>query len=362
MIIFSVETSCDETALALVEAKGDGNNPQFKTIKSLVASQIKIHAPFGGVVPSLAKREHEKNLPILFEKIFSGKIKMKNVDLIAVTVGPGLEPALWTGITFAKKISEKYKKPIIGVNHLEGHLYSFLLSLNAKKDGRFDFFPGIGLVVSGGHTILVLMKNLFEYKKLGETCDDAIGECFDKVARILNLPYPGGPEIEKLAKNGDDRKIQFPSPMVNQKNYNFSYSGLKTAVLYHLKGIQKEKNSHLWTSPKNGKRISKNDLKNNADVSASFQRAAFEVVAKKTLRAVKEFGAKSIFVGGGVAANKNLKKRIENEAKKNGSAVSIFIPPFKYCQDNGVMIAVAGFMNHLKNKKYKLEAEGNLNF
>jgi N6-L-threonylcarbamoyladenine synthase len=254
MRILSIETSCDETAVALVEAKGGLKNLQFKILKNLVASQIKIHRPFGGVVPNLAKREHAKNLPILFNKLKTKNLKLK-ADLIAVTVGPGLEPCLWTGINFAKELYSKLKThnsklELIGVSHLEGHLYSFLLSqktanpksqiLNPKQK-TLEFrisnleFPAISLLVSGGHTILLLMKDLTYYKKLGETRDDAVGECFDKVARLLGLVYPGGPEIEKLAKHGNPDVINFPRPMINQKNYDFSFSGLKTAVLYYLK-------------------------------------------------------------------------------------------------------------------------------
>ena len=199
-----------------MEAKGELKNPRFKILENLVASQIKIHRPFGGVVPNLAKREHLKNLPILLSKILKAKsYKLKaNLDLIAVTVGPGLEPALWTGINFAKESYSKLKThnsklKLVGVSHLEGHLYSFLLShtkealpyREARKESQWsNIFPAIHLLVSGGHTILILMKDLIHYKKLGETRDDAVGEAFDKVARLLDLPYPGGPEIEKFAK------------------------------------------------------------------------------------------------------------------------------------------------------------------
>ncbi len=383
MKILAIETSCDETAIALVEAKGGINNFEFEIIKSSVASQIKLHSKFGGVVPNLAKREHIKNLPILLNKTFPEIKKNKQIpkiDLIAVTVGPGLEPALWTGVQFAKELSDKWRKPVVGVNHLDGHLYSFLLSekfedkkylnKNSKKiknkkykiKDKSNLFPAISLIVSGGHTILAELKSFKEYKKLGETLDDAIGESFDKVARLLNLPYPGGPELERMAKRGDKKSIPFPSPMINQKNYNFSYSGLKTSVLYYLKNIGSTVNDFSLSNKE------KNDLKKieskenlRANIAASFQYSAFNSVVKKTLRAVQEKKAKLIVVGGGVAANKNLHDFFVSEIEKNKLKTDLIFPPLEYCMDNGVMIALAAYINKLKNKEYPLEANGNLN-
>lgn len=346
MVILGIETSCDETGVALVEANGGLKSPQFKVLKNLVASQIKIHEPFGGVVPNLAKREHLKNLPILLEKIF-GKSqrangKLEKVDLIAVTVGPGLEPALWTGIQFAKQIISNFQFPtskLIGVNHLEGHLYSFLLPQNRKSqraDGK-SIFPAVALIVSGGHTILLAMKDLKTWKYLGETRDDAVGEAFDKVARLLRLPYPGGPALEKLAKRGNSKAIEFPRPMIHEKNYDFSFSGLKTSVLYYLRDNREH-------SP--------------ADVAASFQQAAVDVLVKKTLRAVKDTEAKSVMLSGGVAANKLLRRILEKMAKSEG--LRFFVAEQKYNTDNAVMIAAAGYMAHLRKKKYPMKANGNL--
>ncbi|MFA6135977.1 MAG: tRNA (adenosine(37)-N6)-threonylcarbamoyltransferase complex transferase subunit TsaD [Candidatus Paceibacterota bacterium] len=406
MIILAVETSCDETAVALLEASGKLSDPKFKIIKSLISSQIAIHAPFGGVVPNLAKREHTKNLPILLKKVLGNpkseirnskqiqnqKFKkssirntiydIRDIDLIAVTVGPGLEPALWVGVEFAKDLAKKWKKPLIGVNHLEGHLYSFLLSqktggIRYTSYGIQSLFPAIGLIVSGGHTILVLMKNLKEYKKLGETLDDAVGESFDKVARILNLPYPGGPEIERLSKEGNSNAIKFPSPMIDKKNYNFSYSGLKTSVLYYLRDANQQigdnniNRNNPWKSDS-----FKTSNKLKKDIAASFQKAAFLPLVKKAIRAVKEYKAKSIMIGGGVAANKELARMLKKGVKVEGLGVGVIVPPLKYCLDNATMIAVAGYINKLKspssqrsmgttadrrNKKYKIEANGNLN-
>ncbi len=343
MKILAIETSCDETAIAFVEAKGGLKNLQFKIIKNEISSQIEIHRPYGGVFPALAKREHLKNLPLVFKKI-SARPEILKPDIIAVTVGPGLEPCLWTGINFAKEIQKKYftKVKIIGVNHLEGHLYSFLLQ---QKTGisKSEFlisklFPAVALIVSGGHTILLLMKSLTEWKKLGETLDDAVGESFDKVARMLGLPYPGGPEIEKLAKFGNPNVINFPRPMLNQKNYNFSFSGLKTSVLYYLR-------DHPKTS--------------KSDIATSFQKAAIDVLVAKTMRAAKEFNAKSIMLSGGVAANKELRKELKAISHK--LKTGFLTPPQKFNTDNAAMIAAAAYLNYLQNKNYRLIANSNLN-
>ena len=401
MRILSIETSCDETAVALVEADGGLKNPHFKIFKNLVASQIKIHRPYGGIVPNLAKREHTKNLPILFRQIFgnskseilnskqipNSKSKILNtIDLIAVTVGPGLEPCLWTGINFAKELYSKLKThnsklKLVGVSHLEGHLYSFLLSqktanpksqiLNPKQkflefrikpSGDLPLattnleFPAISLLVSGGHTILLLMKDLVHYKKLGETRDDAVGECFDKVGRLLGLAYPGGPEIEKLAKFGNSNAINFPRPMINQKNYDFSFSGLKTAVLYYLRD----------------QKLKTHNSKFRANVAASFQAAAFDVLIYKTLRAAKEFKTRSILVSGGVASNNELRRQFNSKLKTKSSKLFFLPVAKKFCTDNAVMIAVSGYVNYLRSKprklnsvelrgkKHRLIAQGNL--
>jgi N6-L-threonylcarbamoyladenine synthase len=360
--ILAIETSCDETSLALV---GIGFNkkdsfPKFKIFKNLVASQIKIHKPFGGVVPNLAKREHLKNLPILFKKLSgesqenpSAKLKkfLKSINFIAVTVGPGLEPALWTGIEFAKEILNAYKKlklkapKVVGTNHLYGHLYSFVLDkkISQNKVKPSEIFPAISLIISGGHTILILMESLLRYKKLGETLDDACGECLDKGARMLGLSYPGGPEIEKLAKQGDPEFVKFPRPMLNQKNYNFSFSGLKTSLYYYLLNHKDE--------------IKNQNFKVN--VSASFQEAVFDVLIKKTLRAVLNFKAKSIIISGGVASNKTLRKKFKEVCKKH--RLLFFAPSFGYNTDNAGIIGIASFFQILKNKNYKLKAVGDLN-
>lgn len=345
MKILGIETSCDETGFAVVEASGGLRSPKFKVLNNLVASQIKTHAPFGGVVPNLAKREHLKNLPVLFKKIGEEKI-MENIDLIAVTIGPGLEPALWTGINFAKELAKKYKKLLAGANHLEGHLCSFLLP--SKSSTAYasailpqTIFPAIALIVSGGHTLILYIESFSKWKRLGETRDDAAGEAFDKVARLLQLPYPGGPEIEKLASRGNPFAITFPRPMLGQENYYFSFSGLKTAVLYHLRGAK-----HAPTD------------REKADIAASFEQAAVDVLVAKTRRAAEDHGAESIILSGGVAANKHLRRALKRTSELIGC--NFFVPDFKYNLDNAAMIAAAGYFAHLRKKEYKLEARGNL--
>jgi N6-L-threonylcarbamoyladenine synthase len=341
--ILSIETSCDETGIALVECSGDIATPRMRVKKNTLTSQIKVHAPFGGVVPNLAKREHLRNLPILYEQLFGApgsaqeKKQWAKIDVVAVTVGPGLEPALWTGIEFAKQIAKKWRKPLVGANHMQGHLYSMLLDAPASTRAKLRF-PAVALVVSGGHTMLLLLEDLTRWKKLGETRDDAVGEAFDKVARLLHLPYPGGPEISRLAVQGNEAAIPFPRPMVHEKNFDFSYSGLKTAVLYYMRDHARAR---------------------KADVAASFEEAAIDVLAIKTFRAVEQFGAKSVILGGGVAANKRLRERLASESRKR--RVRFFMPKMQYNTDNAAMIGAAAYIQQLRRKRNPLVANGRLN-
>lgn len=357
--ILAIETSCDETAISIVECDGGIKSPKFKILENLISSQIAIHRPFGGVVPNLAKREHLKNLPILYKKI-TNHFPLNTINYIAVTVGPGLEPALWTGIEFAKKISAETKKPLIGVNHMEGHIYSNWLPRRAMVQGSVVRknkklhpqpytlnpikmeFPAIALIASGGHTTLLKMKSLSQWQKLGETLDDAAGEAFDKVAKMLSLPYPGGPEIQKLAEKGNPAAIKFPRPMLHppaggRNNYDFSFSGLKTSVLYYLRDNPKAK---------------------KASVAASFQEAVVDVLNKKTEKAAIDCKAKTIFLCGGVSANKPLKNRLNETAKK--LKINFSAPDNKFNTDNAAMIAAAAYIAILKKKKLPLEAQGNL--
>lgn len=383
MKILAIETSCDETALALVEATGGLAAPKFRVLENLVSSQVEIHRPFGGVVPNLAKREHLKNLPLVFQQMVEAESKMKP-DILAVTVGPGLEPALWAGIGFAKEIKTKFFRdiPLIGTNHLEGHLYSFLLPKTLgerayKTKGLKSIFPAVALIVSGGHTILLLMESLTKWKKLGETVDDAVGEAFDKVAKMMGLPYPGGPEISRLAKDGSRAAIAFPRPMLHSKNYNFSYSGLKTSVLYFIRDHEELLHSKVSRSSSGHgvHRTNENERQGASrtpggatpslrvitpsDVAASFEEAAVDVLVKKAMRAVKEFGAKSVLLSGGVAANAHLRQTLAREAKK--AHRTFLVPPVTFNTDNATMIAVAAYISHLRKKNRPLKANGRMN-
>ena len=412
MKILSIETSCDETAISILETKNNlrySGDVSFRVLANNVASQVKIHAPYGGVYPMLAKREHIKNLPILLGKVLK-KVKIivrqdlttKPVDLIAVTSGPGLEPALWAGIVFAKELAKKWSCPLVPVNHMEGHI----LSVFGKQKGKFIIqkikFPTIALLISGGHTELVLVKENMNYKVIGETLDDAAGEAFDKVARMLGLPYPGGPEISRLAEKirtrtslnalaqeypasqrhhsqkhissvenpgigkqrsqgvrsatgarlqqFSSRKIAYPEnvgfslprPMLHSKNFDFSFSGLKTAVLYLIK------------------KIGKLDEKIKAKIAMEFENAVIETLIHKTQKAVEKYKIKTLIVAGGVSANKYLRKEIKKNIK-----IKILFPEKGLATDNSIMIGIAGYLQYIKNKgKVKrirnIKATGNL--
>jgi len=335
MNILAIETSCDDTAIAVVEAE----KGKFKILSNIVSSQVKLHQKYGGVFPTLAKREHQKNLPKVLDKALA-EAKNPELDLVAVTAGPGLEPCLWTGINFAKELTKKKGLPLVPVNHIEAHI---LVSLLNQKGG--NLFPAIALIVSGGHTQLILMKDFGKYQIIGETRDDAAGECFDKVARILGLSYPGGPEIAKEAeKHKGKLKPDLPRPMIHQKNYDFSFSGLKTAVLYDFKNQSKTK------------RKSKEYIQ---AMAAETQQAIIDVLIQKTIKAGKNKKAKTIILGGGVTANKELRKQLKKRAKKE--KIKLFIPETKYSTDNAVMTAITAFYLWQKKKTWKdIKANANL--
>lgn len=375
MIILGIETSCDETAISVIEVEGDLENPIFKTLSHVVHSQIKDHEPFGGVVPNIAKREHIRNLPyVLVEALhkaglildfkfsilnkipnenipnskarecwsdFFEQIPKIKIDLIVVTVGPGLEPALWTGIEFAKALGEKLGIKVIGANHMEGHIASVLFGKNKEKLN----FPAIALLISGGHTELIYLKNWRTKEKIGETVDDAVGEAFDKVARMLSLPYPGGPQISKLADRAREERVslnhKFPRPMINSGNFNFSFSGLKTAVLYYLKSLPE-----ITDEIKLG-------------VAREFEDSIIETIISKTQKAILEYQPKSLIVGGGVISNLELRKNILNLNSKFPE-LKILIPEKELTTDNATMIAIAGYLNTINKQDYPLEAQGNL--
>jgi N6-L-threonylcarbamoyladenine synthase len=370
--ILAIETTCDETAIAILSVK----NGKAKILANVLLSQIKIHQPYGGVVPSLAKREHQKNLiPLLIEAMKEAKLlkkkkkilnskKKKNIekilkrdeslrektlyflenyqkpeiDLISVAYGPGLEPAIWTSINLVKALGYFFNIPIERINHIEAHILSNWISNSMPKKNDF---PIISLTVSGGHTQLVLMKEIGKYKIIGETRDDAAGECFDKTARLLGLGYPGGPVISQYAekyiskKRKDKIEIQLPRPMIHSKDFDFSFSGLKTAALYLIEKLKKKKINIKKITPK---------------IAFEIQEAISETLISKTISAAKKYKAKTIILAGGVSANKRLREKMKEEIKKELPKVKFFLPEIKYSTDNAVMIAITSFLH----KKYKI--------
>jgi len=378
MRILAIETSCDDTGIAIIDADKHG---RFKVLANIVSSQIKIHKKYGGVFPAMAKREHQRNLvpvlvkalktsgllktgdtkinnkilepifshePELFKKtvLFFKKYAKPKIDLISVTNGPGLEPCLWTGVNFTKALSYAWNIPIIPVNHIEGHI---LVNYLAKpKPLAKAGFPAIALIVSGGHTQIILVKKPGNYKILGETRDDAAGECFDKCAKILGLPYPGGPEIAKLAKKAgmfpESRAFgKLPRPMIKTEDYDFSFSGLKTAVLYA------------------DQKVKTKNLKYKQTMSAEVQQAIIDVLIKKTIKAVKNYKAKTLILGGGVSANEELKKQFQQTISQHLNGVEVLTPPANLSTDNGLMIAITAYFHKNKTISWqKLKAQANL--
>ncbi len=319
MRTLGIETSCDETSVSVVEYKNDGIN----VLSNIISSQVKLHAKWGGVVPNLAAREHLKNIvPVLKLALKEAKIKPESLDLISVTNGPGLIPALLIGTSSSKTISYVWKKPLIGIHHIEGHIYANFIS----KDSQF---PILCLVVSGGHTQLVLMKDHLKYEIIGQTLDDAAGEAFDKVARILDIGYPGGPAVSKIAENYKPQTknydIALPRPMLNRNNFDFSFSGLKTAVLYETK-----KHPQLLK-----------DKKYITEICHEFQQATVDVLVSKTIKAARKYNPKTIMLAGGVAANSELRKQLGEAIRENIPATKYQIPDMEYTGDNAAMIATA---------------------
>ncbi|MBI4059495.1 tRNA (adenosine(37)-N6)-threonylcarbamoyltransferase complex transferase subunit TsaD [Candidatus Giovannonibacteria bacterium] len=440
MRILGIETSCDETAISVIEISGSRARSRIKVLSNIVSSQAKLHAKFGGVVPNLAKREHQRNLvpallaalqearlrelrsknkelrmrssaktrnskfsilnsilvrePDSFARMVEYVLPMKPpaIDAIAVTVGPGLAPALWVGVNFARALSFLWQKPLIPVNHMTGHLYSSLLQ-PAQRNPKFEIrnpkqiqnfppkadpplagksktknrlgfrvssleFPAIALLVSGGHTELVLMRGYGKYKVVGETLDDAAGEAFDKVAKMLGLGFPGGPPISAAAEmelkvkslpragsRGPKLKVNLPRPMIHSKDFNFSFSGLKTAVLYLLRDLR-----------------GKYPLsKIRPAVASEFQQAVVDVLVSKTIRAAKKSKVKTVMIGGGVAANKKLRHELGEALTKTLPAVSCMLPVTSLTGDNALMIALAGWFNRNKKTAWRsVQADANL--
>ncbi len=416
MKILGIETSCDETAVCLLEAQGDVSTAQFKVLGNALYSQIAIHKEYGGVFPALAKREHAKNLvPLLGQALKEADVLLpiqsertndseKNsekspnksteflqtlaakksqlqtllereiglfedfwqfintydrpaIDMISVTMGPGLEPALWVGVNFSKALAIAWNMPVYPVNHLEGHVLSPLIEAHQLQKIAF---PALSLIISGGHTELVVIKDWLDYQVIGQTKDDAVGEAFDKVARMLDLPYPGGPEISKLAEQFNEQKrreikekynVVFPRPMIDSKDFDFSFSGLKTSVLYFIKKI-KDANPDLATnlSP---------ELK--SVIAEEFQNAVTDVLVYKTEKAFDEFGVKNLILGGGVTANTHIRTAFEKMILQSPH-IHLIIPPTIISTDNAVMIAVAGYFNFLlgRHSRTDFKAVGNL--
>ncbi len=408
MKILAVETSCDETAIAILECSGDETSSQFKILGNALLSQIEIHKPYGGVYPALAKREHAKNLvpileaaleeaellredtqaipddvraaiatllerePGLTETFFEFVIECEPpaIDAIAVTAGPGLEPALWVGVNFAKALALLWNKPLVAVNHMEGHILAGLAQTENEVISIQNVnLPILALLISGGHTELVLMKEWLEYELVGQTRDDAVGEAFDKVARMLELPYPGGPQISKLAEElrsqatrkqsgrpeggdprtfsqepGEERLFVLPRPMIHENSCDFSFAGLKTAVLNLLKtipNVSEEQKKHI---------------------AHEFENAVGDVLWKKTARALEQTGAQTLVIGGGVSANTHIRRVFTEAIAAETSHVDLRIPAASLTTDNAIMIGLAGYSRALQKDfadPSTLRADGN---
>ena len=400
MRLLAIETSCDETAISIIEVQKEGKKTKFNILGNEISSQIAIHEQYGGVFPMMAKREHGRNIIHVLEKTLkeakmykvnkipqSNKklenkihkiidreneiidrwmeimpfIKKPKIDAIAVTTGPGLEPALWVGISFAKALSTYWNIPIVPVNHMEGHVFSVYPQKGETflVDSDKKMFPMLSLLVSGGHTELVLVKDFMKYKKIGQTRDDAAGEAFDKVARMLGLKYPGGPEISKMANIARENNISsgiseitLPRPMIYSKDYDFSFSGLKTAVLYLIRDLKIENPNIL------------EDINIKQKIAREFEDAVVETLVHKTIKAIKEYKIQTLIVGGGVSANTYLQKIMIEKIKENKLKIKVHFPVRSLTGDNALMIAIAGYFQAKNNKFAKninlIKAQGNL--
>jgi len=326
--ILAIETSCDETACAIVE---NGR----ALLASTVASQMDIHARYGGVFPEVASRQHVLSIiPVVEQTLVQSNLTLNDIDALVVTRGPGLAGSLVVGMNMAKGLALGTGLPLVGVNHLEGHIYSSWIYNAGESMPLEPKFPLMALLVSGGHTELNLMTDHLTYKCLGSTLDDAAGEAFDKVARVLGLPFPGGPSIQKASENGNATRFKFPRARLDNP-YDFSFSGLKTAVLYEVQELQKS----IKPLPVE-------------DLAASFQAAVVDVLFNKTLKAAREFGAEEILVAGGVSANRALREAFQSQTE-----FKVNIPPFSLCTDNAAMIAAAGYYRFVSGYVSKLDID-----
>lgn len=386
MRLLAIETSCDETAVCLLEASGDvGADFSYRVLGNALFSQAHLHAQYGGVYPNLAKREHAKNLvplleealrqadslnnrsvaiplegpplgslqevlvrePELLERIipFIETYKKPDIDAIAVTNGPGLEPALWVGINFAKALSHIWNVPLVPVNHMEGHVMMSMVENGSMRD--FEF-PVLSLLISGGHTELILSRQWMHYERIGETRDDAAGEAFDKVARLMDLPYPGGPVVSKLAaeaRAAGMEPMKFTPPMLNSKDYDFSFSGLKTEVRKVVEASQP-----LTTEMQKA-------------IALGFENAVAQVLVHKTIQAVDEFDVRTVVVGGGVSANSFIRSELAAKLASRDASAALLVPSPEFATDNALMIAIAGYFHALTSNGARPEdiiATGNL--
>jgi N6-L-threonylcarbamoyladenine synthase len=319
MYTLGIETSCDETAAAVL-------HDEREIFSNIVYSQIKLHQPYGGVVPEVASRDHLKKLPLVVQQsLDQAAVALDQIDAIGVTYGPGLMGCLLVGLSYAKALAFGLNRPLVGVNHLEGHIFAHYLEHPEAPP------PFIALIVSGGHTSLVYVESYGRYETLGQTRDDAAGETFDKVGKLLGLPYPAGPAIDRLAQQGDPQAVPLPRPMLDSEDYDFSFSGLKTALAIYLR-------THPNLAP--------------ADLAASLQEAVVDVLIEKALMAVRAKGAQRIVVVGGVAANSRLRERLFQESQRQGYA--IFFPSLALCTDNAAMIAAVAYFKHQQGEQADL--------
>lgn len=342
MKILGIESSCDDTSVALVENTGTG----FVVLAEKTASQIDIHKKYGGVVPEIAGRAHAEAIMPVIEAVMAGQPRP---DAIAVTAGPGLITGLVIGVEAAKALSYLWNVPLVRTNHIDGHVHSVEIKNHESRIMNQEIgFPALCVIVSGGHTELLLARDHGVYEKLGATRDDAAGECFDKVAKLLGLEYPGGPKISKLALEGNPSAIPFPRPMIRENNFDFSFAGLKTAALYWLRDHEL---SAVQTSPDLPSGIFGVTPREPAihDFCASLEQAIIDVIVEKTVRAAEKFSPQSIVLGGGVSANKKLRETLQAALTATTPGSSFLIPESRYSMDNGAMIAVAGYYQAQKN-------------
>lgn len=388
-IILSIETSCDETAAAILEKQNDS----IRILSNVVASSASLQEKFGGIIPEQAARQQLKSIiPVIKEALSDARLATSDIDAIALTQGPGLIGSLLVGVETAKVLSLIWNKPLIPINHLIGHFYANWIARGGSEEGsrastagglltpedalgtlrrqdpsHLPQFPCIGLLVSGGHTDLVLFEDHGKYKYLGGTRDDAAGECFDKCARLLGLPYPGGPQISKLASSGNAKSFDLPRPMINSKDFDFSYSGLKTAVSNLIvakgggkRGAPETARSELVRSGDIFRAASRQDPEKLSNLCASIEQAIIDPLIKKTLKAAKKYDVKCIILGGGVAANKKLKEAFQLTITNEQLPIKLFFPPQFLCTDNAAMIASAAFFEPKRVNPQDLQANPNL--